>query len=130
MLTISLVGLRSTVSFKDQKINQISFIGLLTNAIVRIFFMLIQVILMLIFENRMHLGQYKVMLRVLSNSLGILMAIRLNPFYSYILIRVITAPLLNRLENKYKLEIEKALDSDYRIEYYVPMSKKRQRKKQ
>ena len=82
---------------------------------------------MLIFENRLHLAQYKVMLRVLANSLGIFMAIRLNPFYSFILIRVVTAPFLNRLEKKYKNEIEKALDSDYRIEYYVPISKKRQR---
>ena len=87
--------------------------------------MLIQIILMLIFESRMHLGQYKVMLRVLLNSVGIFMAIRLNPFYSYILIRVVTSPFLNRIERQYKIEIEKALDSDYRIEYYVPISKKR-----
>ena len=75
---------------------------------------------MLIFESRMHFFQYKVLLRVLLNSLMIFMSVQLNPLYMGVLIRIVTAPWLNRQERKMKNEIEKALDSDYKIEYYAP----------
>lgn len=71
---------------------------LLTDVIVRIFFMLIQFILFLVFEHRMHLCQHKVLVALLLNAIMLFGSCQLNPFCTFAIILVIIGPYFQRLE--------------------------------
>jgi hypothetical protein len=72
-------------------------LDLLTDMLVRVFFILIQVILLLIFENKLHLFQARTLLVVTLNALLLATKIQINPLATFLLLTFISGPRFQRI---------------------------------
>ena len=93
--------------------------NLLTDMVVRCFFMIIQLILLLIFESRLHFFQHKWLLLTIANASLIFCGMEMNPFYTFAMLYVITWPYFYRVEKSLEKEIDKAFEEDPHLENYV-----------
>ena len=100
------------------------FIDLLTDLIVRFFFIIIQIILMLIFESKLHFFQHKILCLVVLNAVLLLMVSQMNPIKSYVLLYVISYPYFYRLEESLSDSIDQAFVNDVHLDYYTHKSKR------
>jgi hypothetical protein len=99
------------------------YIDLLTDCIVRVFFILIQMILLLVFEYKLHLYQHRILLALILNSFMLFGSCQLNPFFTFTLIMVILGPYFKRLEKMYEKLIQEAFYNDINIESYQHKTK-------
>lgn len=76
--------------------------------------------MLLIFEQRMHFFQHKIIMLTTLNSLFILMAVQVNPGATLVLLYIITGPICRRLEKEFEAEIQKAFEEDASLDYYRP----------
>ena len=97
---------------------------------VRIFFFFIQVILMLIFEKKLHFFQYKILLVGMINTFMILMASQMNPVVSMRVYWSVVSPYFKRKTTELQPKIDKAFEDDVAFEYYNPFRKQQRERAQ
>ena len=102
--------------------------NLLTDIIVRGFFIVIQLILMLIFESKMHYFQHKILCLVMCNAFLIFFVTQMNPIKTYALLYVISYPYFYRLEEELSDSIDEAFANDVHLDFYTHKSKSQLRK--
>jgi hypothetical protein len=86
--------------------------------LVRGFFLLIQTLLLLIFEARLHFFQVFSLALTYANALLLATGCKTNPLASYLLLSLLSTPLFNRLSRKYASSIDRALQEDINLEFY------------
>ena len=89
-----------------------------SDIIVRVFFYMIHVILLLIFEQKMHFFQYKILLITVLNATLIFFSVQANPFYTFVLLYIVCYPYFYRIERSLDKEIQEAFENDINLEYY------------
>mmetsp|Transcript_19188 Transcript_19188/g.29391 ORF Transcript_19188/g.29391 Transcript_19188/m.29391 type:complete len:361 (+) Transcript_19188:10-1092(+) len=99
--------------------------NLMTDVMVRVFFFIIQVILMFIFEHKLHLFQMKLLLQVFLNAVFIFFSAQMNPIFTYILLSVLMGPQFRRIYKRYQREIDQALKNDVSLEVYTHQTDKK-----
>ena len=75
---------------------------MLTNILVRVFFYVIQIILLLIFESKMYMFQQRMLVVIVINASMIFLSVQMNPVFTIVLVNVIIGPYYARLEKKYR----------------------------
>ena len=83
--------------------------NMLTDMVVRCFFMIIQLILLLIFESRLHFFQHKWLALTIANACLIFCSTEMNPIKTFIMLYVVTWPYFYRVEKSIEDKIDKAL---------------------
>ena len=92
--------------------------SLLTDLIVRGFYIVIQIILLLIFESKMHFFQYKVLGLMLLNGFLILFSVQINPVATLVILHQITWLYFNKTEKMIEDKIIKAFKNDINLDFY------------
>lgn len=87
-------------------------------------------ILMLVFENRMHLVQHKVLSVLFANALLIFTSVQSNPFTTFVLLWIVFQPMFRRIEKNHAKSIDKAFKTDPNLDYYVHKSETESSKEQ
>lgn len=85
--------------------------------------MLIQMILFLVFEHKMHFFQHKILLVLMLNSFLIFASCQVNPAFSMVVLWMTLNPIMKRYEQEIEADIEKAFKHDINIDLYHYKSK-------
>ena len=93
--------------------------NLLTDMVVRCFFIIIQLILLLIFESRLHFFQHKWLLLTILNAAIIFCGTEMDPVRTFVMLYVVTWPFFFRVEKSLENEIAKAFEDDPHLDNYV-----------
>jgi len=86
--------------------------------VIRVFFIVIQLILLLIFEHRMHFFQQKQLAVILMSAGLILGGTPMNPFFTFWILYFTTTPWFNRVEVSVRDEIDEAFLNDVNLDLY------------
>ena len=84
--------------------------------LVKSFFIVIQTVLMLIFENRMHIFQYRILICLYINGLLILGSIEANPVLTFALLMVISQEYYSYFTKPIQAKMDQALEEDIRFD--------------
>jgi hypothetical protein len=82
------------------------------------FFILIQMILFLIFEYKLHFFQHKILVALAFNAWMITGSSQVNPFLQFILLQQIFDPMFKRYEKQIEDKIKKAFEMDVNLDTY------------
>lgn len=83
---------------------------------VRTFFIVIQLIFLLIFEKRLHMFQYRTLIVLACNAWLIVFRTEANPLLTFLLLYVVSSEMYLRASRPYAKEIDEALDEDLRLD--------------
>lgn len=73
----------------------------MSDVAVRVAFMIIQTIVVLVFEARLHFFQYKVMMLIIWNALLLLFSVQVNPAITFLGLVALSEPYFRRQEKLY-----------------------------
>jgi len=73
-----------------------TYTDLFSDALVRVIFFVIQVLLLLIFETKMHYFQYKLLALLLANAVLILFSVQVNPIATFLGLVLLSDPYFRR----------------------------------
>ena len=104
--------------------------GLLGDLMCRLIFFVIQGLLFLIFENKVHFFQYKQIWILFANSILVLLSTQINPIYSFIGFNIIAYPSFKRQTEEYKEYIDAAIEEDEAMWFIVNKKKKPEHEKE
>lgn len=92
------------------------FIDIGLEIFVRTFFIVIQLIFLLIFEKRLHMFQYRTLIVLACNAWLIVFRTEANPLLTFLLLYVVSSEMYLRASRPYAKEIDEALDEDLRLD--------------
>ena len=89
--------------------------GLMGDIVTRVAFFIINCLLVLIFENKIHYFQYRHIWMVNVNGLLVLLSTQMNPIFTYALMYVLTYPSFKRSAEEISEFIDEAINDDEKM---------------
>ena len=89
-----------------------------TDIMTRVFFVMVQSILLLVFESRLHLFQARWLSIIVGNALMFSLGVKANPLLTFALLWFVSGPCYRRLVKKHAFQIDQAFAEDITLDYY------------